>query len=383
MHDAEVGFEKLADDLGTALDEWSGEFRAVVDRAGLPAKVLVKRLRDLGVSADESRISRWLSGRKQIWSSRIALPGAGLAEKIAEALRLPGADAERLIRLAERVDRARERLEPHQRWRARAAEYLETSMNGAAAPQTGAAPQAATAPAAAVPYPDGDTGRAADRAPAPPADGAVPAAGHGATPRWRRLHGWLTRRTFAVGGAMVALAATVGAAIVVGERPQDPRASGSSSVPATPITRMSSAAPAGLEKGTLGGDSRCSAPYDGPDEVLWRVCARVDADRILFALKIENRGEAPSKVKARLEYVRADSWNPCPGMRETDVLTVAPGQTVVTDPERCTAARQATPFAYQGVGWVFDADATEGSRYRLSPIAHVYPERVIWQPDLP
>ena len=182
---------------------------------------------------------------------------------------------------------------------------------------------------------------------------------------------------------MVALAATVGAAIVVGERPQDPRASGSSSVPATPITRMSSAAPAGLEKGTLGGDSRCSAPYDGPDEVLWRVCARVDADRILFALKIENRGEAPSKVKARLEYVRADSWNPCPGMRETDVLTVAPGQTVVTDPERCTAARQATPFAYQGVGWVFDADATEGSRYRLSPIAHVYPERVIWQPDLP
>ncbi|MBX6169039.1 MAG: hypothetical protein IRY84_15555, partial [Thermobispora bispora] len=121
MHDAEVGFEKLADDLGTALDEWSGEFRAVVDRAGLPAKVLVKRLRDLGVSADESRISRWLSGRKQIWSSRIALPGAGLAEKIAEALRLPGADAERLIRLAERVDRARERLEPHQPWTARAA----------------------------------------------------------------------------------------------------------------------------------------------------------------------------------------------------------------------------------------------------------------------
>ncbi|OKI25168.1 hypothetical protein [Streptomyces sp. CB03911] len=137
----------------------------------------------------------------------------------------------------------------------------------------------------------------------------------------------------------------------------------------------------GLEKGTLGEDSRCSAPIQGPEMVIWRVCARVEAERVSFALKITNHGSRPMPLKTRLQYARENAFHPCPGDPGPRQLTVPAGQTIVTDTKQCAVAREDRPWAYQGVGWVVPADATDGT-YKLAPTAHVYPDRIIWQPDL-
>ncbi|MEU6864218.1 hypothetical protein ABZ924_13225 [Streptomyces sp. NPDC046876] len=139
--------------------------------------------------------------------------------------------------------------------------------------------------------------------------------------------------------------------------------------------------PSGVEKGSLGEDSRCGALLKGPRAVVWRVCARVEPDRVSFALKIINGGQAAARVKMRLEYAQATEFHPCPKTSGTQVLSIPAGQTVLTDPGRCAVPREDVPFAYQGVGWVLAEDADAGS-YELSPTAHVYPHRVIWKPDL-
>ncbi len=137
----------------------------------------------------------------------------------------------------------------------------------------------------------------------------------------------------------------------------------------------------GLEKGTLGEDSRCSVPFLGPGAVAWRVCARVEAERVSFALKITNHGSTATTVKIRLEYAQASKFHPCPKAPSTHLLDVAARETVITDSGQCTVPREGTPVAYQGVGWVIAGDANAGS-YELAPTAHVYPDHVIWQPDL-
>ncbi|MFF4645973.1 hypothetical protein [Streptomyces sp. NPDC001389] len=139
--------------------------------------------------------------------------------------------------------------------------------------------------------------------------------------------------------------------------------------------------PGGVEKGALGEDSRCGALLKGPRAVMWRVCARVEPDRVSFALKIINGGQAAAGVKVRLEYARAGGFHPCPGTSGTRILSIPAGQTVLTDPGRCATPREDVPYAYQGVGWVLAEDADAGS-YELSPTAHVYPHRVVWKPDL-
>ncbi|MEU3778864.1 hypothetical protein AB0F11_37815 [Streptomyces sp. NPDC032472] len=148
-------------------------------------------------------------------------------------------------------------------------------------------------------------------------------------------------------------------------------------VPAAGVTPT----PSGVEKGSLGEDSRCGALLKGPRAVVWRVCARVEPDRVSFALKIVNGGQAAARVKMRLEYAQATEFHPCPKTSGTQVLSIPAGQTVLTDPGRCAVPREDVPFAYQGVGWVLAEDANAGS-YELSPTAHVYPHRVIWKPDL-
>ncbi|WP_030241860.1 helix-turn-helix domain-containing protein [Streptomyces sp. NRRL S-350] len=150
--------------------------------------------------------------------------------------------------------------------------------------------------------------------------------------------------------------------------------------PGTPQPAVPSEPP-GLEKGTLGEDSRCSAPIQGPETVTWRVCARVEAEWVSFALKITNRGSRPIALKTRLQYARENTFHPCPGDSGPRQSTVPSGQTIVTDTKQCAVAREERPWAYQGVGWVVPADATDGT-YKLAPTAHVYPDRVIWQPDL-
>ncbi|MEE4423391.1 hypothetical protein [Streptomyces bugieae] len=136
----------------------------------------------------------------------------------------------------------------------------------------------------------------------------------------------------------------------------------------------------GLEKGVLGEDSRCSAPFQGPNVITWRVCARVDEEYVSFALKITNRGRAATTVKIRLEYAQTSRFHSCPKARNTHLLNAPAGKTVITDPRQCAVPREATPFAYQGVGWVVAEEANAGS-YELAPTAHVYPDRVIWKPD--
>ncbi|MER7468199.1 hypothetical protein [Streptomyces sp. NPDC097981] len=153
-------------------------------------------------------------------------------------------------------------------------------------------------------------------------------------------------------------------------------ATGPGPLPAAAVTPT----PSGVEKGSLGEDSRCGALLKGPRAVVWRVCARVEQDRVSFALKIINGGQAATKVKIRLEYAQATEFHRCPNTSGAQVLNIPAGQTLLTDPGQCATPREDVPFAYQGVGWVLPEDANAGS-YELSPTAHVYPNRVIWKPN--
>ncbi|MER7756878.1 hypothetical protein [Kitasatospora sp. NPDC097643] len=138
----------------------------------------------------------------------------------------------------------------------------------------------------------------------------------------------------------------------------------------------------GIEKGTLGEDSRCSGPFPGPEGVTWRVCTRVEADRISFALKLTNRGIVPTTAKVHLEYAHASTFRPCPTASTAHVVGIGAGATVITPQSDCTIPREPTRASYQGVGRVVAADATDAS-YELSPTANVYPDRAtIWKPDL-
>jgi len=137
--------------------------------------------------------------------------------------------------------------------------------------------------------------------------------------------------------------------------------------------------PPTMEKGSLGEDSRCSVPYQGPASVKWRACARVTEKEVSFALKLINQGRAAARVKVRQQYVQNAEFHACPQAPEVYSLTVPAGGTVITELGNCTVARQGVPVAYQSVGWVFTGRQGE---YRLSPNAHVHPDKVIWKPDL-
>ncbi|MFD0278989.1 helix-turn-helix domain-containing protein [Kitasatospora sp. NPDC127111] len=149
---------------------------------------------------------------------------------------------------------------------------------------------------------------------------------------------------------------------------------------ATPAARMPSERP-GIEKDTIGPDSRCSQPFRVNATVTWRVCARVQENELSFAVKITNAGRNPVTVKTRVQYARSGTVHPCPGAPALHPLDLAPGRTAVTEQATCTIGRPDAPAAVQAMGWVVAADATEGT-YHLSPTAHVYPDHVIWVPDL-
>ncbi len=110
-------------------------------------------------------------------------------------------------------------------------------------------------------------------------------------------------------------------------------------------------------------------------------CTHLESDRVSFALKITNHSRAETMVKAHLEYAQATKFHRCPTVPHPQKLSVPADKTLITDPRQCTASRNQTPFAYQGVGWVLAEEATTGC-YELSPTAHVHPEWVIWKPDL-
>ncbi|MGW7190946.1 hypothetical protein [Streptomyces sp. NPDC054838] len=366
-------FEELVAGLADALDAWSHTVRDVLD--GRPQKVLAN-----GLDANQGNVSRWLSGRAQIWKGQAALPGVGLTRDVVRVLRPHGPDADLLLRLANRVDELQKQLMEHKGWRKRAAEHLQSSPD-AVAPADGAVSRAAsTAVSTGVPLvvladPPGTPLRNPPRW------------------SWRDRPRWVKA---SLGGSLaVVVAATAVIATVAVGRPSGegkagdgpegpgPRSSASARVSSAVgggPGAVASEAP-GLERGILGEDSRCSAPFPGPGAVVWRVCARVEAERVSFALKVTNHGDRAAAVKVRLQYARAEVFHPCPKAPATQVLSVPAGESVITDPAQCAGTREDRPFAYQGVGWVLAEDATDGS-YRLSPTAHVYPTRVIWQPDL-
>ncbi|MEV0695469.1 hypothetical protein [Streptomyces sp. NPDC050388] len=350
--DAEFG--KLTEAFADALDEWSRKVTEILEQKNLPQKSLVARLAPLR-SVDASQVSRWLSGHEQLWKGRAALPGAGLTRDIIQALQLSGHDADLLTQRATRVDQLQKQLMEHKGWRKKACEHLQSAAN------------------------------AADRTDS--TEGAKPAFSN------RRFKPWEEQPTWARAALAGVLLAAVTAAFVI-MRPggvQD-TANGSDSTSSMPSDSMSSAAPGGptqavpteapgLEKGTLGEDSRCSESIAGPEAITWRVCTRVEATRVSFALKVTNHGSNPTTVKIRLQYVQAGKFHTCPKAPDTHPLRVTPGEPIITDLEECTVLRQTAPFAYQGVGWLLAKDANAGS-YKLSPTAHVRPEGVVWRPDL-
>ncbi|MGV4988930.1 hypothetical protein [Streptomyces sp. NRAIS3] len=348
-------FGRLAESFADALDEWSKKVNQVLERNNLPQKSLVARLTPLR-SVDASQVSRWLSGREQIWKGRAALPGAGLTRDIIHALKLSDPDAGVLAQMASQVDQLQKQLMEHKGWRKRACEHLQ-SAGAIATDQTGTTKS--TAP----------------------------------TPRRSKIKPWGEQPTWARVAVISALAAAVIVTVAV-VRPDSGRkvANGPQGTGPAPSAGMSSAAqggpaqavPAeapGLEKGTLGEDSRCSEPLAGPEAITWRVCARVEATRVSFALKITNHGSNPTTVKIRLQYAQAGTFHACPKAPDIHPLRVLPGKPVITDTEQCTVARQKVPFAYQGVGWLLEKDSNAAS-YKLSPTANVRPDGVIWRPDL-
>jgi hypothetical protein len=336
--DAPPSFEKLAEDFAHALDAWSQEVRAAL--GGRPQKVLVH-----GLGVNQGNVSRWLDGHRQIWKGGAALPGTGLTHGVVEVLRMEGNAAARLMGLAGQVDHLQRQLTAHGRdWRKRAGDHLQSLT---------------------------DT-------PPDPGPGHLRPVAEDAVVRAR----WWDRvpKAARIASAALAMLAAGGLGAAVG---WNGGTSGRPAVAAGGRTMDGNAvaAPGTPETGTLGEDSRCSVPFQGPEAVTWRVCARVEAERVSFALKAVNQGRTAITVKIRLEYAQAREFHPCPKAPRVLSLSIAAGKTVVTDPGRCAVPRTKAPAAYQGVGWLLAADANAGS-YELSPTAHVYPDRVVWKPDL-
>ncbi|WP_216827150.1 hypothetical protein [Streptomyces globosus] len=336
-------FTELAGAFGGALDDWSAAVKDALAAEGRYQNWLARRL---GTPAP--KVSLWLRGREQVWLSGAGLPGAATTRAIVRELGLEGPPADRLAALAARIDDLQRQLEAlHPRdWRKRAVEHLR-----------------GTAPDPAAP----------DAPPAPPSASTRPA-----PPRRRRRTASRLAAAAATGVAAAALVAYLASA----------RTTPDTAMPATapqPATTPRAAAleQPGLEKNTLGADSRCGEPVPGPESVVWRVCARVDADRVAFAVKLTNQADraATARVRVKVQYARQKAFHACPEAPNPQPVDVPPGRTVITDPARCSIPREPVPYAYQGVGWVVPPNADAGS-YELSPTAHVHPDRTIWKPDL-
>ncbi|GAA1577942.1 hypothetical protein GCM10009731_34760 [Streptomyces globosus] len=339
-------FIELAGAFGGALDDWSAAVRDALAAEGRYQNWLARRL---GTPAP--KVSLWLRGREQVWLSGAGLPGAATTRAIVRELGLEGPSADRLAALAARIDDLQRQMEArHPRdWRKRAVEHLR-----------GTAPAPAPAPTADAPT-------------ALPPDSPQP------TPRGGRRRS--LPRLAAAAATGVAAAALV--AYLASTRATPDTAKPAPAPQPAAIPRAAGLEQPGLEKNTLGADSRCGEPVPGPESVVWRVCARVDADRVAFAVKLTNQadGAATARVRVRVQYGRQKAFHPCPEAPNPQPVDVPPGRTVITDPARCSVPREPVPYAYQGVGWVVPANANAGL-YELSPTAHVHPDRTIWKPDL-
>ncbi|MFH8699022.1 hypothetical protein [Streptomyces chartreusis] len=428
-------FTELARALVRALDAWAATVGQATDTDKRPTRAsLIAELERDGRELerrgkarrkiDEPLLAYWLKGRDQliVGRKRNRLPSeedsAAIARVLAEKAKH---SAEQLPKIgAEIADLARRlKDEGGTGWRDEVLASLtrEASPSGDVGPENTAdshSSATAVAPLPAVEAPRGipgspealpgstmpaaastvTAGEDTSVSPPPATDGDSPGdlSPDGRGRPWRDQPTWVKASLGAL-AVVVAAAAVIVTVAVVG--PDGDRGAGNDSEgvapQSSPSASMASTAQGGpgavpsespgLEKGTLGEDSRCSVPFVGPGAVAWRVCARVEAERVSFALKITNHGSKATTVKIRLEYVQASAFHQCPKAPSTHPLDVAAGETVITDSGQCTVTREETPFAYQGAGWVLAEDANAGS-YKLSPTANVYPDRVTWQPDL-
>lgn len=417
--------EELFNEFGDALDEWARGVKDACRASAVQQKQLANRLTELtkGRTIDQSRVSKWLSGRKIVTTGGAALPGKGLSQDIIRALGLQGAQARKIMQLGERIDLVQAQLERRypSGWRVATQAHFRNSSAAtrSASPPAGAEAEPSSGTVAPRPLsavgghrqdvPDA-TKVPRDHSPtaAPSTPASVDEKTAAAPPlitdeqssdaprRDRRRRPWRDQPRWvkaAASGAAVlaaALLVTKGVMGAAGDDETDGQSEGATPSLWASTTEKSSAQGGpeavasespGVEKGTLGQDSRCSVPFSGPDSVAWRVCARVEAERVSFALKITNYGSKAATVKIHLEYAQANEFHPCPKAPSAHPIDIAAGETVITDSGQCAVPREETYASYQGVGWVLAKDANAGS-YRLSPTPHVHPDRVIWQPDL-
>ncbi|MEU9497933.1 hypothetical protein [Streptomyces sp. NPDC048196] len=422
-------FTELARALVQALDAWAATVGQATDidkrptRAGLIAELERGRreLEGLGQNRkkiDEPLLAYWLKGRDQllVGRKRNRLPSEEDSAAIARVLSEKACrSAAQLPRISTEIADLSRRLknEGGIRWRD---EVLASLTRGAgpsgnrepdSSPTSMAVPSAAAECQGTPSSPQTRTGYVTqivsstgtmgqDASPSPPL--TTSGNSHGAPPpdgrQWSRREQRSWDKALGSAVAVVVTAAALITALVVAtsnedvgtesgvesDAPHRLRPTGSAP-PAQGTLAEASMSPPGMEKGALGEDSRCSAPFQGPNAITWRVCTRVESDRVSFALKITNHSRAEATVKAHLEYAQATKFHRCPNAPHPQQLSVPAGKTLITDPRQCTAPRNQTPFAYQGVGWVLPEGATAGS-YELSPTAHVHPDRVIWKPDL-
>ncbi|MFF4520432.1 hypothetical protein [Streptomyces bluensis] len=138
----------------------------------------------------------------------------------------------------------------------------------------------------------------------------------------------------------------------------------------------------GITKGMLGEDSRCSSPQSGPGALSWRVCTRVQQDRISFAVRITNPGKTDAGVSVYLHYVRAREEHQCPGFNGPVTLTIGAGKVQTTQQSDCSVTLPDTNFAYQAFGLVVASGVREG-KHVPAPTANIYPgDATKWVPDL-
>jgi hypothetical protein len=250
--------EELFNGFGEALDEWAREVKDACRASAVQQKQLAIRLTELPRrrTVDQSRVSKWLSGRRIVTTGGAALPGKGLSQDIVRALGLQGPRARRIMQLGERIDLVQAQLERRypSGWRVAAQAHFRNSPAATphASPPAGMAGQVGAEPSSdatvlrslsavddhhqGVPDvptapPDQSTATASatpDRghhsaaseeetagASQPVTEGKTPdVPGHGCLRRPRRdQSGWVKT---AVGGATVLAAAVIATAAVVG-----------------------------------------------------------------------------------------------------------------------------------------------------------------------
>ncbi|MFF4866792.1 hypothetical protein ACFY3J_34890 [Streptomyces sp. NPDC001231] len=376
-------FEELAFALVQALDEWSECLQEVMAGPGPSRSGLVARLRDADPKIDNPLLGHWLLGRDQLLgenkrSGRV--PTVQDTARIVDAFRGDSASQRRrLMGIAKRIELHRAQLykiKGHQ-WRSAVVNALKApdqpSPPGLADPAvlpqstdlpTGPADGTPTQAPAAVPtpqvVPSEDNERLAAGPTAPSTTAAPPAPA--ASSSWKRPAGVVTTV-----GLLIALAiAAKGWPGSTGQGGQAEPSAGSATSAAGTTAQSSDA---------LGGDSRCSPPKSGPSGVQLRACARVQRDKVAFALKVDNPTASAVEVTVKVGGFWAKASHDCQPGPATAHTRVEPGTTFTTEPAHCTTARQDAPLAYQAEAYIAAGDGQEWVGYTLSPRANVYADQ--------